>query len=72
MIDVLEIIKEVSAKNKDAGKSPDYALFEDVQAVAINILKEEINNLIISKKVKHHETLNSFSFEVLAQTENNE
>lgn len=73
MIDVYEIIKEISAKNKEKCKAPDYATFGDIQTEVTRQLKQEINNLITAKKVRHHRTLNSFSFEVLEeQTDKNE
>ena len=73
MIDIYEIIKEISAKNRENCKAPDYATFGDIQTEVTRQLKQEINNLIIANKIRHHRTLNSFSFEVLEeQTNNNE
>lgn len=70
MIDVYEIIKQISAKNKENGKAPDYAVFEDVQIEVTKQVKKEINSLITNRKVKHHQTINSFSFEVLEEETN--
>lgn len=72
MIDVLEVIKAISTKNKENRKFPSYANFADIQSEVTNQLKKEINALILAKKIKHHETINSFSFEVLEQINKNE
>lgn len=65
MIDVLDVISGICAKNKEKGRFPHYADFSDIQNEVTVRLKKEINGLILDKKVKHHETINSFSFEVL-------
>ena len=65
MIDVYDIITKISAKYKEEGKAPCFPLFSDIQAEVTKQVKQEINSLIMAKKLKYHETINSFSFEVL-------
>ena len=65
MIDVLEIINKIQSKNREEKKSPDYACFQDIQTEVTAMVKKEINQLILDGKLRHHETINSFSFEVL-------
>ena len=69
MIDVFDIISKISAKKIEEGHSPEYALFSEICMEVTNQLKKEINRLIVAKKIRHHQTLNSFSFEVLENSD---
>lgn len=69
MIDVFEIIQKIQTKNREGRKAPDYASFQDIQSEVTALVKNEINQLILDKKIKCHQTINSYSFEV-ADTNN--
>lgn len=71
MIDVFEIIQKIQTKNREEKKAPDYASFQDIQSEVTAMVKKEINQLILDKKIRCHQTINSFSFEVEENTNQN-
>ena len=71
MIDILEIIKEISAKKREDKVEPTNAMWSDISQALTEKAKKEINQLITDKKLIFHRTINSFSFEVAEDQQNN-
>ena len=69
MIDVLEIIKEIVADKAERKVNPTSALFSEVVNKVNEKAKAEINQLVIDKKLVFHRTINSISFDVVEEKE---
>jgi hypothetical protein len=69
MIDVLEIIKEIVADKAERKVNPTSALFSEVVNKVNEKAKEEINQLVLDKKLVFHRTINSISFDVVEEKE---
>ena len=69
MIDVLEIIKEIIADKSEQKVNPTSALFSEVVNKVNEKAKEEINQLVLEKKLVFHRTINSISFDVVEEKE---
>lgn len=69
MIDVLEIIKEIVADKAERKVNPTSALFSEVVNKVNEKAKEEINQLVLEKKLVFHRTINSISFDVVEEKE---
>lgn len=71
MIDVFEIIKEIVADKADRKLNPTSALFSEVVNKVNEKAKAEINQLVLDKKLVFHRTINSISFDVVEEKEEN-
>lgn len=69
MIDVLQIIKEIVADKAERKVNPTSALFSEVVNKVNEKAKAEINQLVIDKKLVFHRTINSISFDVVEEKE---
>ena len=69
MIDVLQIIKEIVADKAERKVNPTSALFSEVVNKVNEKAKEEINQLVLDKKIIFHRTINSISFDVVEEKE---
>ena len=69
MIDVLEIIKEIIADKAERKVNPTSALFSEVVNKVNEKAKAEINQLVLDKKITFHRTINSISFDVVEEKE---
>lgn len=69
MIDVLEIIKGIISEKAEQKVEPTSALFSEVVNKVTEKAKEEINQLVIDKKLAFHRTINSISFDVIEEKE---
>lgn len=71
MIDVFEIIKEIVADKAERKVNPTSALFSEVVNKVNEKAKAEINQLVLDKKLVFHRTINSISFNVVEEKEEN-
>lgn len=69
MIDVLEIIKGIISEKAEQKVEPTSALFSEVVNKVTEKAKEEINQLVLDKKLAFHRTINSISFDVIEEKE---
>lgn len=71
MIDVYDIIKSVNEEKKEKRLHPTSALFSEITVVVTAAVKKEINELVKSKRVVYHQTINSLSFDAVEDKERN-
>lgn len=71
MIDVFEIIKEIIADKAERKVNPTSALFSEVVNKVNEKAKAEINQLVLDKKLVFHRTINSISFDIVEEKEEN-
>lgn len=72
MIDVLEIIREITDKKREDKIEPTNATWSEVSKAVEEKTKQEINQLITDKKLIFHKTLNSFSFGIAENDQHNQ
>lgn len=71
MIDVYEIIKSIVAEKTEQKVSPTSALTSEIINKVTDKAKKEINQLVLDKKLAFHRTINSISFDVIEEKEEN-
>lgn len=71
MIGVLEIIKEISERKREDKIEPTNATWSEISKAVEDKTKQEINQLITDKKLIFHKTLNSFSFGIAENDQQN-
>lgn len=71
MIDVYDIIKSINEEKKEKKLHPTSALFSEITAAVAVVVKKEINELVKSKHVVFHQTINSLSFDAVEDKERN-
>lgn len=69
MIDVYEIIKSIVAEKAEQKVSPTSALTSEIINKVTDKAKEEINQLVLDKKLAFHRTINSISFDIIEEKE---
>lgn len=71
MIDVYEIIKSINEEKKKKKLHPTSALFSEITAAVAVAVKKEINELVKSKRIVFHQTINSLSFDAVEDNDSN-
>lgn len=71
MIDVYDIIKSINEEKKKKKLHPTSALFSEITAAVAVTVKKEINELVKSKRVVYHQTINSLSFDAVEDNDSN-
>lgn len=64
MIDAKHIIASIVEEKKKNNKEPAIAHFTEIQATAIQALKDEINRLCKDGEIDKHRTLNDWAFTI--------
>ena len=65
MIDVYKIVKDINARYRAEKKAPPYAPLLVVLGEVTRQAREEMRRLVVAKRLRYFEALNSFSFEAL-------
>ena len=71
MIDVYDIIKSINEDKRKKNIYPTSAMFSEITAAMAVSVKKEINELVKSKHVVFHQTINSLSFDAVEEKERN-
>ena len=71
MIDVYEIIKSFNEEKKKKKLHPTSAMLSEITVAVTAAVKKEINELVKSKRVVYHQTINSLSFDAVEDKERN-
>ena len=58
MIDVEQLIKQIEEDKLSRNVEPHFALYRDLQTIALRQLDQELNQMVRDKRIRHGRTLN--------------
>lgn len=70
MIDIFETISLLQVEKETKNIEPTGVLFEEILSDVRNQVKEEIRQLCREKKIEFHKTINSTSFKIIKEQNN--
>lgn len=70
MIDIFETISLLQVEKEAKNIEPSGVLFEEILSDVRNRVKEEIRQLCREKKIEYHKTINSTSFKIIKEQNN--
>lgn len=70
MIDIFETISLLQVEKEAKNIEPTGVLFEEILSDVRNQVKEEIRQLCREKKIEFHKTINSTSFKIIKEQNN--